>query len=364
MSMNVNTMSNNQNYSQFYRGTSTIDTYGGGASGKKQVVKYEFNTTDENGNKIMDKMSREETLSAMKEIRSQYGDDVIVEFSGDGMAALVNSKKGALDNLESKQDMETKNAAFEKEIVHLDRSADYLPEYSGMYEADKTIATAVENCSKEEQAFVYDIIRQNFLVENSSSMTEEERQANISLGMKKAEYAAEHFIPGDQKDNFLDAMESVAKLASAGKSDSNGKMDYGVNKRNYLGHGSNLVYTDDPLDIMKKMDSGAYTEYQNIRNNSSNKNSALDALKYMTKWYAGAVKKNPNMVDDYHKKSDEHVEKNVKNQKIDRTFSNVDVTDKNVFIEKLRAFQKNNPNFLSGILNQELSSGFWGGNLK
>ncbi len=47
MSMNVNTMSNNQNYSQFYRETSTIDTYGGGASGKKQVVKYEFNTTKE-----------------------------------------------------------------------------------------------------------------------------------------------------------------------------------------------------------------------------------------------------------------------------------------------------------------------------
>ena len=41
----------------------------------------------------MDKMSREETLQAMKDIRSQYGDDVIVEFSGDGMAALVESKK-------------------------------------------------------------------------------------------------------------------------------------------------------------------------------------------------------------------------------------------------------------------------------
>ena len=36
---------------------------------------------------------------------------------------------------------------------------------------------------------MYDIIRQNFLVGNSGSMTEEERQANISLGMKKAEYA-------------------------------------------------------------------------------------------------------------------------------------------------------------------------------
>ena len=41
----------------------------------------------------MDKMSREETLQAMKDIRSQYGDDAIVEFSGDGMAALVESRK-------------------------------------------------------------------------------------------------------------------------------------------------------------------------------------------------------------------------------------------------------------------------------
>lgn len=304
-------------------------------------------------------MSKEETLSAMKEISSQYGEDVIVEFSGDGMAALVESKKGALDNVESKQDIEAKNAALQKEIVHLDRSADYLPEYSGMYEVDKTIATAVENCSKEEQAFVYGIIRQNFLVENSSSMTEQERQANISLGMKKAEYAAEHFIPGEQKDNFLNAMESVAKLASAGKSDSNGNMDYGVNKRNYLGHGSNLVYTDDPLDIMKKMDAGAYTEYQKIRNNSSNKNSVLDALKYMTKWYAGAAQKNQNMVDEYHKKSDDYVEENVKNQKIDNTFAKIDAKDRNVFLQQLRNFQANNPRFLTNILNQEFASKFW-----
>lgn len=353
MAMNIN-----QNYSQFYRGTSTIDTYGGTA-GKKQVVKYEFNTTDEHGNKVMDKMSREETLATMKEIRSQYEDSVIVEFSGDGLAALVDSKKSALDNIESRQDMDAKNAAFQQEIVHLDRSASHLPEYSGIYEADKTIATAVENCSKEEQGFVYNIIRQNFLVSNTSSMTEEERQANISLGMKKAEYAAEHFIPAEQKESFLDAMESVAKLASAGKSDEDGNMDYGVNKKSYLGQGSNLVYTDDPLDIMKKMDSSAYAEYQKIKADSSNENSALDALKYMTKWYAGAIKKNPNMVDEYYKKSDNYMEESVKNQKIDTTFSEIDIRSKNAFLESLRTFQMNNSNFLVGIINRELSLKFW-----
>lgn len=41
----------------------------------------------------MDKMSREETLQARKDIRSQYGDSVIVEFSGDGLAALAGGGK-------------------------------------------------------------------------------------------------------------------------------------------------------------------------------------------------------------------------------------------------------------------------------
>ena len=68
-----------------------------------------------------------------------------------------------------------------------------------MYDVDKTISSSLENCSKEEQGFVYDIIRENFLIGNGSSMSEEERQANISLGMKKAEYAANNFISEDKK---------------------------------------------------------------------------------------------------------------------------------------------------------------------
>ena len=52
----------NIDYSQFYRGTTNIPSYGNGIYKKDTLVKYEFNTTDEHGNKIMDKMSREETL--------------------------------------------------------------------------------------------------------------------------------------------------------------------------------------------------------------------------------------------------------------------------------------------------------------
>ena len=346
----------NIDYSQFYRGTTNIPSYGSGAYKKDTLVKYEFNTTDEHGNKVMDKMSREETLQAMKDIRSQYGDAVIVEFSGDGMAALVEGKKGSMVP-ENQEAMEAKNAAFQKEIKHYDKSLNNLPAYSGMYGADKAVASALENCSKEEQGFVYDIIRQNFLVGNSSSMTEEERQANISLGMKKAEYAAENFIPENSRKAFLEAMESIAKLASAGKADSSGNMDYGVAKGRYLGHGSNLVQTTNALDMMRTMDKNAYAEYQKI---DRNEDGGLNSLKYLTNWYAGAVKKNPSMVDNYEKQSEEYVEKNVKDRKLDTTFAGIKTGSKAAFFESLKMFQSNNPNFLSSIINRELTSKFWG----
>ncbi len=342
----------NIDYSQFYRGTTNIPSYGSGAYKKGTLVKYEFNTTDEHGNKVMDKMSREETLQAMKDIRSQYGDAVIVEFSGDGMAALVEGKKGSM----VPENQEARNASFQKDIVQIDKTLSDLPAYSGMYGADKAVASALENCGKEEQGFVYDIIRQNFLVGNSGSMTEEERQANISLGMKKAEYAAQNFISEDSRDAFLEAMESIAKLAGAGTADSSGNMDYGVAKARYLGHGSGLVQTTSALDMMRTMDKDAYAEYQKM---GQNDDGGLSSLKYLTNWYAGAVKKDPSMVDTYEKQSEEYVEKNVKDRELDTTFADIKTESMAAFLESLKLFQSNHPNFLSSIINRELASKFW-----
>ncbi len=344
----------NIDYSQFYRGTTNILSYGGGAYKKDALVTYKFNTTDEHGNKVMDKMSKEETLQAMKDVRSQYEDGIIVEFSGDGMAALVESRKGGVVP-EAQEAMEAKNTAFQKEITQVDNSLHDLPAYSGMYGADKAVASALMNCNKEEQGFVYDIIRQNFLIENSSSMTEDERQANISLGMKKAEYAAENFIPEESKKSFLEAMESIAKLASAGEADDSGNMDYKVAKGRYLGHGNNIVRTTSASDMMRMMDKDAYAEYQEIKKNDD----GFSSLKYLTNWYIESVKKNPSMVENYEKQSEEYVEKNVKNQKLDKTFADLKTGSKAAFFESLKTFQSNHPNFLSSIINRELTSKFW-----
>ena len=337
-------------YSRFYRGMENLKNYASNDE-KDTLVKYEFNTTDEHGNKIMDKMSKEEMFKAMNEISAQYGDNVIVQFSGDGMAALIESKKGAVKGSLSDEEIAAGNAAFQNEIVHNDISANHLPAYSGMYEDDKTIAAAVENCTNEEKAFVYDIIRRNFLVENRGSMTEEERQANIALGMKKTEYAAENFISEDKREAFLEAMENIAKLASAGKADKDGNMDYGVNKAKYLGHGSNIVYTTNTDDMMKRMDRAAYEEYKKL--------SGKDSLKYLMNWYEDVLKRNPDMVNEYEQRSEKYVEENVKNRKLDTTFKDIKTDSKTAFLESLRAFQLNNPGFLSSLINRELSLQFW-----
>ena len=113
-------------------------------------------------------------------------------------------------------------------------------------------------------------------------------------------------------------MESIAKLASAGKADGSGNIDYGVAQGRYLGHGSNLVQTTNVLDMMRTMDKDAYAEYQKM---GKNNDGGLSSLKYLTNWYAGAVKKNSSMVDNYEKQSDEYVGKNVKNRKLDKTFA-------------------------------------------
>lgn len=109
-----------QNYSQFYKGTESLKTYGNGRNQKDTLVKYEFNTTDEHGNKVMDKMTREETLQAMKDISSLYGDNVMVEFSGDGMAKLIESKKGEMVRTLSEEEVAARQAEFDSQVVQME----------------------------------------------------------------------------------------------------------------------------------------------------------------------------------------------------------------------------------------------------
>lgn len=131
MAMNVG------NYSQFYKGTEQLKQYGSGTGGKDTIVRYEFNTRDAQGNKVMDQMSREETLQVMKDISSQYGDNVIVEFSGDGLAKLVEEGKPYSHRQLSEEEAAAhaeRQERFNNEVVQMEgthKVANEMPEKPG-----------------------------------------------------------------------------------------------------------------------------------------------------------------------------------------------------------------------------------------
>lgn len=239
-------------------------------------------------------------------------------------------------------------------IVQLNKRVN-LPAYSGILETDRAIATAIQNCTNDEQTFVYDTIKQNFMINNASNLTEDERLANISLGMKKAEYATQTFIPDSEKDSFMKAMENVAKIATAGIREKDGSMEYGVKKPDYYGYGSGLGEGTNVLDVMKTMDSNSYSEYQRIKKESSNEDRALNLTKYIANWANNVPKKDPTIYDRYEKKTSDYMEKVVSNKKLDTTFKDIDVSSKASFIESLKQFQQHQPNFLTDIINKQLT---------
>lgn len=204
------------------------------------------------------------------DISGQLDDAVAVEISMEGMKKLDES------TLSQDRDV----SKLIKPLENGNKCIDHLiPEYSGIASADQAIHDALKNADDDTKAFVYRTIRNNFLVKDASELSEEERQANISLGMEKATYTADTMLDEGHRKSFLDAMGQIAKLASAGTRESDGTMDYGNTSRTYVGQDGRLGQTTDTLAVMKKIDKKAYETYQSMQDDS------YSQLKFFMKWH-------------------------------------------------------------------------------
>ena len=250
-------MNINLNYSQFYRETEQIKNYGVSTGGKDTIVRYEFNTMDEQGYKVMDKMSREETLHAMKTISAQYGDNVIVEFSGDGMAALVDSKKkGNLDEIVRTDS--AKQVAFNEAVVQMENTHRIvIPNIQTNEKLYNSLKGADENVVKAANG----IIKKYFLPHNVGDMTEQERQEMISFGMEEAKYIAENYLTEDKASDFFSAMETIAKYGMNGTVDENGNVTYDIKKGPMVGAPDDYL---DRMDILKSKAPDLYNEINEL----------------------------------------------------------------------------------------------------
>lgn len=331
MSMNIN-----QNYSQFYRGTSTIDTYSGGTVGKKQVVKYEFNTTDEYGNKVMDKMSREETLATMKEIRSQYGEDVIVEFSGDGMAALVESgKKANLDEIVYTS--AEKQAAMDEAVVQMENTHRMeIPNIQTNEKLYSSLEGADENAVKAANG----IIKNYFLPSNVGDMSEEERQEMIAFGMEEAKYIAENYLDEDHAGEFLSAMETIAKYGMNGSVDENGNVTYDIKRGPLVGASDDYV---NRMDVLKEKAPDLYDEINEFNYSIVNRKSGEKFSTKFLELHKRAEKvlnstSNEEGKTNLEAAAEEYTDwkEKIEDTKLPNTFSNIKYNDLQIFFDGLQ----------------------------
>ena len=327
----------NIDYSQFYRGTTNIPSYGSGAYKKDTLVKYEFNTTDEHGNKVMDKMSKEDTLQAMKDIRSQYGDSVIVEFSGDGLAALAGGGKfmsGRAMTEEEAAKKAARDAAFQAEnvIQHENTHRIVIPNYETNEHLYNSLAGAGDNVISSTMGII-----SNYLMPgDASGLSEQERQDMAAFGLEAARYLAENYLDESHAADFMSAMETVAKYGLNGSVSDGGKVIYNVQEGQVRMSGAPGSYVDME-GWLKANDTELYNQInelnQSIINHKDRENHSAKFIELYTK----AAKKILDASSDTKKDSGyadwkEKVEKT----KLPATFQNVKYNGFQSFLESLQ----------------------------
>lgn len=255
------------NYSQFFKGSEPLKSYGSGGEGlvpKDTLVRYEFNTTDEQGNRIMEPMSKEEALQAMKEISDQYGENVLVEFSGDGLQALAQDlrsqiKKGSLElTEEQKAEQARKQELMEQSIVHLEYThRRVIPNI----QTNAKLYDSLENAPEQVVKAVNGIIDRYLLPSNVSGMTEEQRRDAIAFGLEESRYLAENYLDEQHAEDLLSAMETIARYGVNGTVSEDGKVTYHIEKGPLVGAPDDYV---SQSDILKSKAPDLYRELQEL----------------------------------------------------------------------------------------------------
>ena len=240
MSMNVN-----QDYSQFYVGTEQLKSYGSNPAKKDTLVKCRFNTTDEQGSKVMDKMSKEETMKAVNAISAQYGDSVIVQFSGDGLAALAEGGKimsGKAMTAEEAAARAERDAAFQAEnVTQLENTHRIvIPNYETNERLYSSLAGADDSVIRSTMGII-----SNYLMPGGvSGLSEQERQDRAAFGLEAAKYLAENYLDESHAVDFMSAMETVAKYGLNGSVSGGGKVIYNVQEGQVRMSGAPDSYVD------------------------------------------------------------------------------------------------------------------------
>ena len=333
MSMDVN-----QDYSQFYVGTEQLKSYGSNSAAKKDtLVKYRFNTTDEHGNKVMDKMSKEETMKAVNEISAQYGDSVIVQFSGDGLAALAEGRKfmsGREMTAEEAAKRAARDTAFQAEnvIQHENTHRIVIPNYETNEQLYNSLAGADDNVISSTMGII-----SNYLMPGSvSGLSEQERQDKVAFGLEAAKYLAENYLDESHAGDFMSAMETIAKYGLNSSVSDSEKVIYNVQEGQVRMSGAPGSYVDME-SWLRANDTDLYNQINELNQSIINHRDGESHAAKFIELYTKAAKEILNASSDTKKDSDyADWKETVEKTELPTTFQNVKYNNFQSFFDSLR----------------------------
>lgn len=295
--------------------------------------------------KYMERVARGENVNLFQEL----GKGVSVELSEEGLAQL-NKKLAEIKN--DRPDMriltdEEKASLLKEAIKPLRSRHPIIPNIQTNDKLVKGLAGADENVVDA----AYSIIQKNLLPHNVGTLTEQERQELILVGLEQAKYLADG-LDQDKAGLFMEAMNTIAQYGINGKPDQQGNVTYDIRWGALVGAPDDYISTGD---LMKRVAPEEYAKYSSMMEEGIRKNDnrlQMDAIKYMLDWEIQSYRKNPKPIEEEKQKQADW-KKNVDNTKIPDTYSHTDRSTLQTLTESiLRQNQVLDYDFLSENLRE------------
>ena len=153
-----------------------------------------------------------------------------------------------------------------QENIKIEPSSNRIIEfYTGHADLDNTIIDALNGQSDEVKTQVYDTIRKSFFPKYTSDLSESDRQAAISLGLKQAEYLANQNFDDETKTKFMEVMNIFAGIATQGTKAQDGSMQYDISSV-VLIDGNGHIQESNKKEVLYTMEKESPEDYNTYLN--------------------------------------------------------------------------------------------------
>lgn len=278
----------------------------------------------------------QDAVTIGKEARSLFDSQIQLQEAPEEIAQKIASMfkdGGKLNYVESEEQLAIRaeqQARLDEEIEH-NVLAIIIPHI----QTNEKLVNSLKGASQQVLDATYSTISQNLLVHNVGNMTEEQRQAMISLGVEKAQFIADNYLEGKQAKDFMEAMTTIAKFAVNGMKNDNGTVSYAIEKGPLVHAPDDYIHIDD---LVKE----AYPEkWQSFKDKivaateKQDKDALMEAFKEYNQLVKSIYTNKPHLVQEKIKDYGNWQE-TIKNTEISKQFSQLDKTSLSNFMEDIK----------------------------